>query len=133
MNLNCDWKFTRNDDRRAWQKRYDDSEWRDVTIPHDWSVEEPFDINNSSGTGYLTAGKGWYRKRFSLSPEYEGKRVYITFDGVYNNSQVWCNGYYLGKRPYGYSTFTYDITDFACFGDTENVVCVFVNHDTTFR
>lgn len=129
INLNCDWKFTRNDDRRAWQKRYDDSEWQDITLPHDWSVGEPFDINNSSGTGYLAAGKGWYRKRFFISAEDAGKRVYITFDGVYNNSQVWCNGYYLGKRPYGYSTFTYDITDFACFGDIENVVCVFVNHE----
>lgn len=129
MNLNCDWKFTRENDRRAWQKRYDDTNWRDVTLPHDWSVEEAFDINNSSGTGYLPAGIGWYRKHFYLPQNAENKRIYITFDGIYNNSQVWCNGYYLGKRPYGYSTFTYDITDFACFGETENVISVFVNHE----
>lgn len=88
FNLNCGWKFTRNDDEKSWEKRYDDSNWRDVTLPHDWSVEEPFDIKNSSGTGYLAAGKGWYRKHFNIPREYEGKRACITFDGVYNNSRV---------------------------------------------
>ena len=131
INFNCGWKFTRNDDEKAWQKRYDDSGWRDVTLPHDWAVEEPFDIKNSSGTGYLAAGKGWYRKRFHLPEETQGKLVYITFDGVYNNSQVWCNGYYLGKRPYGYSPFTYDISDYIYTGGIENVIAVMVNHEHT--
>jgi beta-galactosidase/beta-glucuronidase len=129
INFNLDWKFTRKDDEKAWQKRYDDGGWRDVTLPHDWAVEEPFDPGNSSGTGYLAAGKGWYRKRFYLSEEAEAKLVYITFDGVYNNSQVWCNGYYLGKRPYGYSTFTYDISEFIQTGGTENVIAVMANHE----
>jgi len=129
-NLNTDWKFTRKSaDERAWQKKYNDSTWRDVILPHDWSVEEPFDTKNSSGTGYLSAGKGWYRKTFQIAEEHRGKRVYVEFDGVYNNSRVWCNGYYLGKRPYGYSGFTYDITEFACFGETPNVIAVHINHE----
>ena len=129
INLNLDWKFTRNYDQRAWQKNYNDSEWRDVTLPHDWAVEEPFDQKNSSGTGYLAAGIGWYRKKFELPEDMQGKLVYITFDGVYNNSQVWCNGYYLGKRPYGYSTFTYDISDFIYTGEEDNIIVVKVNHE----
>ncbi len=127
-NINLDWKFLRGDEPRAWYKGLDDSNWRNVTLPHDWSVEEPFSEAHSSGTGYLPGGIGWYRKTFSLPEELKGKRVYITFDGVYNNSQTWCNSYYIGKRPFGYSSFTYDITDFAAFGDVKNVIAVKVNH-----
>jgi hypothetical protein len=127
-NINLDWKFLRGDEAKAWYKGLDDSMWRSVTLPHDWSVEEPFSKEHSSGTGYLPGGLAWYRKTFSLPKELEGKRIYITFEGVYNNSQVWCNSYYIGKRPYGYSTFTYDITDFATFGDVKNVISVKVNH-----
>ncbi|MBM7571862.1 glycoside hydrolase family 2 TIM barrel-domain containing protein [Aquibacillus albus] len=125
--MNLDWKFFRGDEPKAWYKGYDDSSWRDVTLPHDWSVEEPFSKEHSSGTGYVAAGKGWYRKNFNLPDELKGKRVYITFEGIYNNSQVWCNSYYIGKRPFGYSTFTYDITDFVDF-ENSNVVSVKVNH-----
>src|SRR5690606_30146481 len=89
-NLNLDWKFFRGDEPRAWYKGLDDFTWRDVTLPHDWSVEEPFSQEHSSGTGYLSGGIGWYRKHFSIPQELEGKRVYITFEGVYNHSQVWC-------------------------------------------
>ncbi len=127
-NLNLHWKFLRGDEPKAWYKGFEDINWRDVTLPHDWSVEKPFSIEYSSGTGYLPGGTGWYRKKFTLPEELKGKRVYITFEGVYNNSQVWCNSYYIGKRPYGYSTFTYDITDFAVFGTNENVISVKVDH-----
>lgn len=125
--LNLNWKFLRGEEERAWYKGLDDSNWRNVTLPHDWSVEEPFSKEYSSGTGYLPGGIGWYRKKFLLPEDMKGKRVYITFEGVYNNSQVWCNSYYIGKRPYGYSTFTYDITDFITFGE-ENLISVKVNH-----
>jgi beta-galactosidase len=128
QNINTGWKFFRGDEPRAWYKGLDDSNWREVTIPHDWSVEEPFSQEHSSGTGYLPGGTGWYRKTFYLSEDVKNKKVYITFDGVYNNSQVWCNSYYIGKRPYGYSPFTYDITDFVVFGDEGNVISVKVNH-----
>lgn len=112
----------------AWYKGYDDSAWRQVTVPHDWSVEQPFSRAFSSGTGYLAGGTGWYRVHFFLPEEYRGKSIRVVFDGVYKNSQVWCNSYYLGKRPYGYSTFSYDISHAAAFGQEENVICVRVNH-----
>ncbi|HHY81875.1 MAG TPA: glycoside hydrolase family 2 protein [Clostridiales bacterium] len=127
-NINLDWKFLLGDDPGAWHKGYDDSGWRTVNLPHDWAVEHPFDIKHSSGTGYLPGGTGIYRKRFYLPKELEGKRVYVKFDGVYNNSMVWFNSYYLGKRPSGYAEFIYDITDFACFGDNPNVLVVRVDH-----
>ncbi|MCL6458445.1 MAG: DUF4982 domain-containing protein [Gorillibacterium sp.] len=126
--INLDWKFYRGDDPGAWYKGLDDSSWRDVTLPHDWSVEEPFSKEHSSGTGYLAGGLGWYRKNFTLPQELKGKRVYVTFEGIYNNSQVWCNSHYIGKRPYGYSTFTYDLTDFISFGEVNNVISVKVDH-----
>lgn len=126
--LNLEWKFHLGDEPRAWQKGFDDKAWRTVNLPHDWSVEQPFDKKHSSGTGYLPGGIGFYRKQFFLPKELEGKRVYVTFDGVYNNSMVWCNSYYLGKRPSGYTQFIYDLTDFACFGDEPNIITVKVDH-----
>lgn len=128
FNLNLDWKFKLADEVKAWQKGFEDTSWQDINIPHDWSVESPFDIKNSSGTGYLPGGIGFYRKKFFLPKELEGKRVYVTFDGVYNNSSVWCNSYFLGKRPNGYTEIIYDITAFACFGDIPNVLTVKVDH-----
>ncbi|GLX68754.1 glycoside hydrolase family 2 TIM barrel-domain containing protein [Paenibacillus glycanilyticus] len=127
-NINLNWKFHRGEEPRGWYKGLDDSNWRQVTLPHDWSVEEPFSEEHSSGTGYLPGGIGWYRKSLHLPSNLQGKRVYITFEGVYNNSQVWCNSYYIGKRPYGYSSFTYDITDFVSFGDQETIISVKVDH-----
>ena len=128
FNLEFDWKFKLCDEAKAWQKGFDDTSWENVNIPHDWSVKYPFDIKNSSGTGYLSGGIGFYRKKFFLPKELEGKRVYVTFDGVYNNSMVWCNSYYLGKRPNGYTEIIYDITDFASFGNIPNVLTVKVEH-----
>lgn len=122
------WKFNLGDEPNAWQKGFDDSNWTEITIPHDWSVEQPFCIDNSSGTGYLPGGIGYYRKQFFIPKELENKKVYIVFDGVYNNSMVWCNSYYLGKHPYGYTQFIYDITDLVHFGEEDNVVTVKVNH-----
>jgi hypothetical protein len=124
--LYTDWKFKEGFDPMGFYKGLDDSSWRTVSVPHDASVEKPFDKSSSSGTGYLPGGKYFYRRKFSL-PEGFGK-VYITFEGVYNNSKVWVNSNYLGKRPYGYSTFTYDITEFAC---EDNSVSVMVDREET--
>lgn len=126
--LLSNWKFQYNDCPEAWYKGYDDSSWEGVTVPHDWSVHMPFSKEYSSGTGYLAGGIGWYRGSFYLPEELKGKKIFITFDGVYKNSQVWCNSYYLGKRPFGYATFRYDITEQAVFGDTPNVMAVRVDH-----
>lgn len=128
IDLSPGWRFWLGDDPKAWLKGFDDSAWRSVDVPHDWAVEHPFSKSHSSGTGYLPAGTGWYRKLFFLPEAFKGKRVYVTFDGIYNNSMVWCNSYYLGKRPNGYTRIVYDITDFACFANTPNILAVKVNH-----
>jgi beta-galactosidase/beta-glucuronidase len=122
------WNFHYNDCPEAWYKGYQDSLWEEVTVPHDWSVHMPFSKEYSSGTGYLAGGIGWYRTSFQLPEAYRNKRIFITFDGVYKNSQVWCNSYYMGRRPYGYSTFRYDITEQACFGELPNIIAVRVDH-----
>lgn len=122
------WKFHYGDIPEAWFKGYQDNEWEEITVPHDWSVHMPFSKENSSGTGYLSGGIGWYRTSFTLPEELKGKRIYLTADGIYKNSQLWCNSYYLGKRPYGYSTFCYDITEQACYGETPNLIAVRVDH-----
>ena len=126
--LRKDWKFCNSDIQDAWFKGFLDSDWQPITLPHDWSVTMPFSKEFSSGTGYLGGGIGWYRTHFKLPKEYIGKKISVVFDGVYKNSQVWCNSYYLGKRPSGYSTFSYDISSFARFGEDENVLSVKVTH-----
>lgn len=123
------WKFHYGECEDAWYKGYEDMHWKEVEIPHDWSVEMPFSRTFSSGTGYLAGGIGWYRVRFSLPEEYKGKSIRVVFDGVYKNSQVWCNSYYLGKRPNGYVSFSYDISACAVFGELDNEITVKVTHN----
>ncbi len=136
MLLNTNWCFHLGDQENAFEKNYADTDWRQVTLPHDWSVEYPKDRDLSSGTGYVVGGTAWYRKHFTLSSDAKGKKYFLCFDGVYKNSQVWINGYYLGKRPNGYISFRYDVTDFLRFGDVsehsnenENVIAVKVSHE----
>jgi len=130
--LNSGWKFHLGDLEYAYYKGCDDSAWQPVTLPHDWSVEHPFDQSYSSGTGYVCGGVGWYRLRFTLPEDItppdggDGKTALVTFGGVYKNSRVWCNTNYLGMRPSGYATFTHDITPFVQPG--ENVLAVRVEH-----
>ncbi|MBO7404870.1 MAG: beta galactosidase jelly roll domain-containing protein, partial [Clostridia bacterium] len=111
-NLNRNWLFHLGDEPGADYMGWDDRAWRRVTIPHDWSVEQPFDRRNASGTGYLPGGIAWYRKHFDLPESAAGQRVRITFGGVYKHASVWINSNYLGGRAYGYSTFTFDVTPF---------------------
>lgn len=129
MELKENWRFHLGECEEAWYKGYDDSSWRQVMVPHDWSVEAPFSKTFSSGTGYLQGGTGWYRGRFYLPEEYAGKKISLRFDGVYKNSQVFCNSYYLGKRPNGYISFSYDISDMVVFGQEENEISVKVVHE----
>lgn len=126
QNLNSNWKFRRGEVLDGGYKGLDDTAWKTVELPHDWSVEEPFDLQWASGTGYLPGGMAWYRKHFTLPDTIEGKYLELEFAGVYNNSRVWCNSNYLGKRPYGYSSFAYDISEFVVPG--ENVIAVCVDH-----
>ncbi len=119
--------FHHGDIPDAWQAWYDDSDWTTVTLPHDWSVTLPFSRDYSSGTGYLAGGVGWYRLRIRPKEEWRGKQISVAFDGVYKNSRIWCNSYYLGERPNGYISFSYDITQQFHF-DRENILCVRVDH-----
>jgi hypothetical protein len=118
------WKFILGNAPEAFNPPFPDSGWKDVTVPHDWSVSFPFSREHSSGTGYLPGGIGWYRARFSLEKTFEN--VVLEFDGVYKNAQIWVNGYYMGKRPYGYISFSFDISARARVG--ENVIAVKVTH-----
>jgi len=125
IQLNQNWRFHLGEKEYGGYKGCDDHAWQTVTLPHDWSVSLPFDESCSSGTGYLPGGIGWYRKRFTLSDLGEQK-VFVTFGGVYQHARVWINSNYLGIRAYGYSSFTYDITEFV--KDGENVLAVRCEH-----
>lgn len=123
------WRFALGDPSKAENPSFDDSGWRLLDLPHDWSIEGKFDADNPSAArgAYLPAGIGWYRKSFRLPPEAEGRRVFIEFDGVYMNGEVWINGHRLGKRPYGFVSFGYDLTPHLDFkGD--NVLAVRVDN-----
>lgn len=128
ISINKNWRFHLGDEPEAFQTDYEDKGWRAVTLPHDWSVEGPFSKEYSSGTGYLQGGTAWYRGRFFVPEELRGKKIWVVFDGVYKNSQVWCNSYYLGKRAFGYATFRYDLTELIKFGE-ENILSVKVTHE----
>lgn len=127
--LTENWKFYYGECESAWYKGYDDSSWEDVIVPHDYSVSAPFSIEYSSGTGYLRGGVAWYRLSLNIPREYEGKRLTLVFDGIYKNSMVWVNSYYMGKRPSGYSEISMDISERATFGDDPTVICVKVIHN----
>lgn len=128
IKINNNWKFHLGNEAEAWYKGFDDSDWEDVILPHDWSVTLPFSKDNSSGTAYLSGGTAWYRGRFSSSGIESGKRVKLVFDGVYKNAKVWINSYYLGPHAYGYTPFEFDITDFLS-PDYDNEISVSVNHE----
>ncbi len=127
IDINRNWKFHLGDSLGADYMGYDDGAWRIINVPHDWSVEHIFDKSNASGTGYLPGGTAWYRKHFILPDDICGKRVRITFGGIYKHSRVWINSNYLGGWAYGYSTFTFDISEFVRAG--ENVISVCVEHN----
>ncbi len=120
------WRFTLGDPPTAEKITFDDAGWRTLDVPHDWSIEGPFDEKNPTGGagGFLPAGVGWYRKHFTLSPDHAGRRVFLDFDGVMANSDVWINGFHLGKRPYGYVSFRYELTGHLSFGKGSNVIAV---------
>ncbi|MFG2127268.1 glycoside hydrolase family 2 TIM barrel-domain containing protein [Streptomyces sp. NPDC048751] len=110
---------------------YDDSAWREVAVPHDWSIEQTptTQYGTTSGTGFFPGGLGWYRLAFTLPPALAGKRISVEFDGVYMDSSVHCNGTEVGRHPYGYTGFAFDLTDLVhTDGTTENVLAVKVQN-----
>ena len=123
------WLFVLADSAGMQNSEYSDSHWRRLNLPHDWAIEGDFSPSNPSGAsgGALPGGIGWYRKHFSLSPDEKYDRFTITFDGVYMNSTVYINGHKLGTRPYGYSTFEYDLTPYI-YKKGDNVIAVKVDN-----
>ena len=110
--------------------KFDSSDWKYVDLPHDWVVDLPYAPEASHSHGYKTVGYkypetsvGWYRKAFTVPAEDYGKHIWLQFDGIFRDAQVWVNGFYLGHEPSGYATQTYDISEYLNYGG-ENIVCV---------
>ncbi len=127
QNMDLDWRFHLGDAADAGFMGFDDRAWRIVTLPHDWAVEHPFDPSHASGTGYLPGGTAWYRKHFELDESAAGKRVRLVFQGVYKHAKIWINSNYLGQHAYGYTSFSFDVSEFVRPG--ENVIAVRVEHN----
>ena len=130
VSFNQNWRFNLGDVANGQDTGLNDSQWRELDLPHDWSIEGEFSENAPSGTGggALPGGIGWYRKTFTVPLAAKGKLLFVEFDGVYRNSEVWINGHYLGKRPYGYSTFEYELTPHLIYGGGPNVIAVKVDN-----
>jgi beta-galactosidase len=120
------WKFNKGDVSGGEKETFSEASWRSVELPHDWSIEGPFSKEWASGTGFLPGGIGWYRKTFNFDNTNSAKKVFIYFDGVYKNSEVWLNGHSLGKRPSGFTPFQYEVTQFLKKG--KNTIAVRVDH-----
>lgn len=129
IKFDFDWQFSKGDFPEASNIVYDDSNWQTIDVPHDWSIVGPFLKENPTGNvgAYAPTGIGWYRKKFTLNKSDAELKVGIEFGGVYMNSEVWINGNYLGKRPFGYISFNYDLTPFLNF-EGENVLSVKVDN-----
>ena len=123
------WKFQLGDNTAASQPTFDDSQWRKVTLPHDWSIEQQIDRNAPAGNdgGYYPTGIGWYRKTFTAPSTLQGEKVYLYFEGVYMNSSVYLNGKSIGGHAYGYTSFYCDATE-AIVPGGENVIAVRVDN-----
>ena len=112
---------------------FNDAAWRRLDLPHDWAVEAPFAANGSTSHGSKAIGRnfpersiGWYRKTITIPAADLGRRISIEFDGVFRDSAVWINGFYLGRQPSGYTGFRYDLTDYLNYGG-DNVIVVRVD------
>ena len=129
LNFDEGWLFTLADSVGMEKNDYADLTWRHLDLPHDWAIEGDFSPTNPSGAsgGALPGGIGWYRKHFTVSPKDKYDKYAIAFDGVYMNATVYVNGHNLGTRPYGYSSFEYDLTPYLN-KKGDNVVAVRVNN-----
>ena len=134
--FDTDWRFHLGGALSAEKPTFDDSKWRSVDLPHDWSIENmsgtnsPFsrDALSQVNGGFTTGETGWYRKSFVIPEAQNAKRIVIQFDGVYMNAEIWINGVSLGSHPYGYTSFWYDITDHIKVGKS-NVLAVKVRNE----
>jgi beta-galactosidase len=142
VSFDDNWRFKKDRTTDASGIAFDDSKWRTVTLPHDWSIEDlpdqtpdsitgPFDKGSVANiaTGFTVGGTGWYRKKFVSSTSFQNHVVTIYFDGVYMNSDIWLNGHHLGNHPYGYTPFYYDLTPYLKPAGQENVLAVKVRNE----
>ncbi|HEX7577548.1 MAG TPA: glycoside hydrolase family 2 TIM barrel-domain containing protein, partial [Verrucomicrobiae bacterium] len=150
--FDSDWRFLRADAPDAENATFDDSTWRSLDVPHDWSIEDlpaadasdqsatnrvgPFDLSQSSSQsrggadiGHFVGGTAWYRKHFTLTPDDAKKLVAVRFDGVYMNADFWINGHSLGNHPYGYTSFEFDLTPHLKPAGQKNVLVVRVRNE----
>lgn len=139
--FDADWRFLRGDAPAAEAPAFDDSQWRRLDVPHDWSIEDlptkegsrrigPFDpdeTQNHHFTGHTVGGIGWYRRHFAVNET--GKQVAVRFDGVYMNPEVWINGHLLGSHPHGYTSFEFDLTPHLNPAGQDNVLAVRVRNE----
>ena len=131
VSFNDHWRFYLGELNGAEAVSYNDSSWDDVTLPHDYSIDQGFSTAAPAEqeSGYVLGGTGWYRKSFTLDESMQGKTVSIDFDGVYMNATVYLNGEKLGTHPYGYTPFSFVLPqDKLKFGSEENVITVKVDH-----
>ncbi len=129
MCFDAGWRFLQADSACMSEDKYDDTHWRQLNLPHDWAIEGDFLVSNPSGAsgGALPGGIGWYRKHLKVgAEELKTMKFFLEFDGVYMNSTVYVNGQKVGFRPYGYSSFEYDITSYLKWGD--NLIAVRVDN-----
>ena len=119
------WRFFKGDAPGAEKPDFDDSKWRQLSLPHDWAIEGPFDSKANPHTGALPiSGTGWYRKSFTVPDAAKDRYLSIMFDGAQNNAHVFLNGEEIGSRPYGYISFSVDLTGHLKFGGQTNVLAV---------
>lgn len=124
-NFNEGWKFYLGTSSTAQNVSFDDSGWKSVTLPHDFSISQSYTTSGEAESGFLPGGTGWYRKTFTLPESADGKTLLLNFDGAYSDAYVYVNGTLVGEHHYGYTSFAFDITDYiTCDGATENVVAV---------
>lgn len=128
LSMDFNWKFIQSDPKDAEKSDFDDATWRTLNLPHDWSIEGEFkeDAITKGPGGFLPTGTGWYRKHLNLSSIGKDQQYWIEFDGVFMNSDVWINGQHLGKHPYGYTSFYYDLTPYIKKG--ENILAIRVDN-----
>lgn len=131
-----DWLFHRGDIAEGEGTSLDDSQWRKLNLPHDWSIENipgtdsPFDANavTEVSGGFTVGGTGWYRKHFYINESEKGKCISVGFDGIYMNADIWVNGNHIANHVYGYTAFELDITNNVRFGE-ENLIAVRVKNE----
>jgi len=127
--IDADWRFHSGDVTSSNQviaKSYDDAQWLQIQLPHDYGLDGNYDPTNARQRGYLPIDVAWYRKHFSIPKSDQGRILQLEFGGIFRDSQVWLNGEYLGSHPSGYTGFRWDITKAARYGD-ENIIVVRVD------